>query len=160
MCSESSALNSLASALTHDLVGPISGVARLEGRAGLVLGRALTLFWTALLALLAIGFTRLSQSQPAVQVGLGLISVTAGGLLGAFLLALYARRADQTDALVAIGGATLFMLTLWLGSKGWIDLPLGRKIAWPWYSLFGSALAFATGSLLSLRHTVLKRVTS
>jgi SSS family solute:Na+ symporter len=153
MCSESSALNSLASALTHDLVGPLwGGTARLEGRGGLLLGRALTLFWTALLALLAIGFTRLSQSQPAVQVALGLVSVTAGGLLGAFLLALYARRADQTDALVAIAGSTLFMLALWLGSKGWIDLPLGRRIAWPWYSLLGSALAFSAGSLLSLRH--------
>ncbi len=160
MCSESSALNSLASALTHDLVGPIWGVTRLEGRTGLLLGRALTLFWTVLLALLAIGFTRLSQSQPAVQVGLGLISVTAGGLLGAFLLARYARRADQTDALVSIGGATLFMLALWLGSKGWIDLPLGRKIAWPWYSLFGSALAFATGSILSMRHAAPQRVAS
>lgn len=152
MCSESAALNSLASALTHDLVGPLWGAARLEGRRGLYIGRTLTLFWTALLALLAIGFTRLSQSVPAVQVGLGLISVTAGGLLGAFLLARYAHRATQTDALVAIAGATLFMLALWLGSKGWIDLPLGRKIAWPWYSLFGSVLAFSTGTLLSLRH--------
>ena len=160
MCSESAALNSLASALTHDLVGPLWGAARLEGRRGLLLGRSLTLFWTTLLALLAIGFTRLSQSQPAVQVGLGLISVTAGGLLGAFLLARYARRVNQTDALVAIFCATLFMLALWLGSKGWINVPLGRKIAWPWSSLFGSVLAFSVGSLLSLRHAAPQRAGS
>jgi SSS family solute:Na+ symporter len=153
MCSESSALNALASALTHDLVEPLWGVSHVEGRRGLRLGRALTLFWTVLLALLAIGFTRVAQSQPAVQVGLGLISVTAGGLLGAFLLALYARRANQSDVLVAITCSTLFMLALWLGSKGWIDLPLGRRIAWPWYSLLGSALAFGGGFLLSLRHS-------
>src|SRR6266508_3800386 len=102
MCSESSALNSLASALAHDVVGPLSGKKRLEGRSGLALGRGLTLFWTVLLALLAIGFSRLSQSQPAVQVGLGLLSVTAGGLLGAFLLAIYARRARQADVLAAV----------------------------------------------------------
>jgi Na+/proline symporter len=153
MCSESSALNALASALTHDLVEPLWGVSHVEGRRGLRLGRVLTLFWTVLLALLAIGFTRVAQSQPAVQVGLGLISVTAGGLLGAFLLALYARRANQSDVLVAITCSTLFMLALWLGSKGWIDLPLGRRIAWPWYSLLGSALAFGGGFLLSLRHS-------
>ena len=152
MCSESSALNALASALTHDLVEPLWGSSRFEGRRGLRLGRALTVFWTVLLALLAIGFTRVAQSQPAVQVGLGLISVTAGGLLGAFLLARYAHRANQTDVLVAISCSTLFMLALWLGSKGWIALPLGRRIAWPWYSLLGSALAFGGGSLLSLRH--------
>lgn len=157
MCSESSALNALASALTLDLVGPLWGSRHLEGRRGLLLGRALTLFWAALLALLAIGFTRVAQSQPAVQVALGLVSVTAGGLLGAFLLALYARRANQSDALAAIAGSTLFMLALWLGSKGWIDLPLGRRIAWPWYSLLGSALAFSAGSLLSLRHSAPKR---
>jgi Na+/proline symporter len=152
MCSESSALNSLASALTHDLVAPIWGRDRLAGRSGLRLGRALTLFWTVLLAALAIGFSRLPQSQPAVQVALGLASVTAGGLLGAFLLALYARRADEKDLLWAVALSTLFMLALWLGSKGWIPFALGEKIAWPWYSLVGSAITVTTGVLLSLRH--------
>ena len=152
MCSESSALNSLASALAHDVVGPLSGENRLEGKRGLALGRGLTLFWTVLLALLAIGFSRLSQSQPAVQVGLGLLSVTAGGLLGAFLLCIYARRANQSDVLWAVACSTLFMLALWLGSKGWIPLPLGQKIAWPWYSLLGSTISVSTGLLLSLRH--------
>jgi SSS family solute:Na+ symporter len=160
MCSESSALNSLASALTLDLVGPLAGPGRLSGRAGLLLGRTMTLSWTVLLALLAIAFTRLSPSQPAVQVALGLVSVTAGGLLGAFLLALYAPRADQADVLAAIGGATAFMLVLWLSSKGWIAFELGRKIAWPWYSLIGSALAFGCGWLLSLRHATPDKATA
>lgn len=151
MCSESSALNSLASALAHDVVGPLFGN-RLEGKSGLALGRGLTLFWTVLLALLAIGFSRLSQSQPAVQVGLGLLSVTAGGLLGAFLLCIYARRANQSDVLWAVACSTFFMLALWLGSKGWIPLALGQEIAWPWYSLLGSAISVSTGLLLSLRH--------
>ena len=156
MCSESSAINSLASALTHDLVGPLWGQSHLSGRKGLLLGRSLTLVWTLVLALLAIGFTRLSQSQPAVQVALGLISVTAGGLLGAFLIARFVRRARQADALVAIAGATLLMLALWFGSKDWIEWPLGHRIAWPWYSLIGSGLAVATGWLLSLRHPAME----
>ncbi len=152
MCSESSALNSLASALTHDLVAPMRGKERLSGKSGLRLGRALTLFWTVLLAALAVGFSQLTQSQPAVQVALGLASVTAGGLLGSFLLALYARRAEEADLLWAVVLSTLFMLALWLGSKGWIPFSLGEKIAWPWYSLLGSAITVAAGSLLSLRH--------
>src|SRR5262249_17983325 len=118
MCSESSALNSLAAALAHDVVGPIVGKERLPGRRGPALGRALTLFWSVMLALLAIGFSMLSQSQPAVQVGLGLLSVAAGGLLGAFLLAIYARRARQADVLWAISLSTASMLALWMGSKG------------------------------------------
>jgi SSS family solute:Na+ symporter len=153
MCSEASALNSLASALANDVIGPLAGPARLEGRRGLRLGKSLTLFWTALLALLAAGFSRLGQSQPAVQVGLGLLSVTAGGLLGAFLLARYAHRAAEADVLWAIGCSAAVMMTLWLGSRGWLPvrLPIAQKIAWPWYSLLGSAISFGLGTLLSLR---------
>jgi SSS family solute:Na+ symporter len=151
MCSESSALNSLASALALDVVGPLSGRGTLEGRKGLVLGRALTLVWTATLAALAIGFARLPQSQPAVQVALGLASVTAGGLLGAFLLARFSRRASESDVLWAIAISTGFLLALWLGSKGWIDFLPGRRIAWPWYSLIGASLTCGAGVLLSLR---------
>jgi len=152
MCSESSALNSLASALAHDVVGPIRGKAALEGERGLALGRWLTLLWSVLLAALAVGFSLLRGNQPAVQVALGLASVTAGGLLGAFLLALYAARARESDLLWAVSASVAFMMALWLGSKGWLPFALGRKIAWPWYSLIGSALTLSGGWLLSLRH--------
>ncbi len=151
MCSESSARNSLASALALDVVGPLSGDTALEGRRGLRLGRALTIFWTVVLAGLAAAFSFLRESQPAVQIALGLASVTAGGLLGAFLLARYARRVRESDLLWAIACSTAFMLILWLGARGWIDFPLGRAIAWPWYSLIGSALTVSLALLLSLR---------
>jgi SSS family transporter len=145
MCSESSALNSLASALANDFVGPVFGSGVLDGRRGVWLGRLLTLVWTGVLAALAVGFSSLGQEQPAVQVALGLASVTAGGLLGAFLLGLMVRRAVQIDVLVAIATSSLAMLLLWLGSKGWIDFPLGRRIAWPWYSMIGCALTLTVG---------------
>ena len=152
MCSESSALNSLASALSLDIVAPLLGKKYVEGRRGLVLGKVLTLFWTIVLAGLAVGFSRLPQNVPAVQVALGLASVTAGGLLGAFLLALWARKATQTDAMIGIATSAVFMFVLWLGSKGWVPFALGKMIAWPWYSLLGSTIAFGTGWLLSQRH--------
>ena len=151
MCSESSALNSLASALSMDIVAPLMGKKYVEGKRGLVLGKVLTLFWTLVLAGLAVGFSRLPQSVPAVQVALGLASVTAGGLLGGFLLALWARKATQTDAMIGIATSAVFMFVLWLGSKGFVPFPLGKMIAWPWYSLLGSTIAFGTGWLLSLR---------
>ena len=156
MCSESSALNSLASALALDVVEPLSGQPSLGGRRGLALGRSLTLLWTLLLAGLAVGFSLLSRSQPAVQLALGLVSVTAGGLLGAFLLARYGRRAAQSDVLWAIAASTVFVLLLWLGSRGWAPVPLGKRVAWPWYSLIGSALTVGVGLLLSLRHPTLQ----
>jgi SSS family transporter len=152
MCSEASALNSLASALAHDVVGPVFGAQRIEGRSGLWLGRALTLLWTVLLAALAIGFSGMGQGQPGVQVALGLVSVTAGGLLGAFLLARYARRARQGDAIASVATSALVVFAIWLGAKGWIDWPGARGLAWPWYSFLGSVLTVGTGFLLAVRN--------
>jgi SSS family solute:Na+ symporter len=150
MCSESSALNSLASALAHDIVGPLAGHAVLEGRRGLWIGRLLTLLWTVVLAALSVGFSRMGQSEPGVQVALGLASVTAGGLLGAFLLGLLVKTAVQADVLLAVATSALAMFLLWLGARGWIDLPFARGIAWPWYSLIGSVIAIGVGWLSSL----------
>jgi solute:Na+ symporter, SSS family len=156
MCSESAALNSLASALAHDIVGPLVGRAVLEGRRGLWLGRLLTLFWTVVLAALSVGFSRMGQGEPGVQVALGLASVTAGGLLGAFLLGLIVRRAVQSDVLLAVAMSALVMFSLWLGARGWIDLPLARRIAWPWYSLIGSAIAVGVGWMSSVLRTAFR----
>jgi len=152
MCSESSALNSLASALSLDFVSPLMGKAAVEGTRGLVLGKILTLFWTIVLAGLAVGFSLMPPGLPAVQVALSLASVTGGGLLGAFLLALYVRRARQADALVAIGVSALFTFVLWLGARGYVPFALGHRIAWPWYSMIGAGITVAVGWALSRRH--------
>ena len=147
MCSESSALNSLASSLSADLVAPFAGREAVEGRRGLVLGRELTLLWSVVLALLAVGFSYLPASEPAVQVALGLASVTAGGLLGAFVLARFAPRVSEGDVLLGIAASTVLVFALWLGAHGFLPLPLARRIAWPWYSLVGCAIACSAAGL-------------
>ena len=78
--------------------------------------------------------------------------MTAGGLLGAFLLARFASRATEADVLWAVGVSTAVLLGLWLGARGWAPVPFGRWIAWPWYSLMGGTLATGVGFGLSLRH--------
>jgi SSS family solute:Na+ symporter len=152
MCSESSALNSLASALSLDFVSPLMGKQAVEGRRGLILGRALTLFWTVVLAALAVGFSLMPPGLPAVQVALSLASVTGGGLLGAFLLALYVKRARQADAIAAVGLSAVLMFLLWLGARGYVPFPLGTRIAWPWYSMIGAGITVVAGWLLARRH--------
>ena len=79
--------------------------------------------------------------------------MTGGGLLGAFLLALYVRKARQADAIVAIGVSAAFMFLLWLGARGYLPFPLGKRIAWPWYSMLGAGITVAAGWLLSRRHS-------
>jgi hypothetical protein len=78
-------------------------------------------------------------------VALGLASVTAGGLLGAFLLGVLVQQARQVDVLLAIAVSAVVMFSMWLGSKGWIELPFAKQIAWPWYSLIGSSIAVGVG---------------
>jgi len=152
MCSESSALNSLASALSLDFVSPLMGKEAVEGKRGLVLGKVLTLFWTIVLAGLAVGFSLMPRELPAVQVALSLASVTGGGLLGAFLLALYVRRARQADAVAAVGVSAVLMFLLWLGGRSYVAFPFGTRIAWPWYSMIGAGMTVVIGWLLSRRH--------
>jgi len=54
--------------------------------------------------------------------------------------------------MIGIATSAVCMFVLWLGSKGWIPFPLGKAIAWPWYSLLGSSITFGLGWLLSQRH--------
>jgi Na+/proline symporter len=85
-------------------------------------------------------------------VALGLASVTAGGLLGAFLIGLFLKRATQGDVLVAVAASAASMLAFWLGSKDWLPIPFAKDVAWPWYSLLGCAIAVGVAWVATLRH--------
>src|SRR5207302_187687 len=76
MSSHASAVNSLASASTHDFYAPLSG--RQEPTHLLWVGRWLTLVWTAVLVGGAIAFR--NQNTPVVQLALSIASITYGGL--------------------------------------------------------------------------------
>jgi hypothetical protein len=55
--------------------------------------------------------------------------------------------------LLGLGTSAVVMFSLWLGSKGFVPWEAARHIAWPWYSLIGSAIAVGVGGLSSLlRH--------
>jgi hypothetical protein len=59
-------------------------------------------------------------------------------------------RARESDAMWAIGISAVLMMAVWLSSKGWLPLEIGRRIAWPWYSLIGATVAVMVGIALSL----------
>src|SRR5207245_1814014 len=70
MSSHASAVNSLASASTHDFYAPLSG--RHDPTHLLWVGRWLTLFWTAVLVAGAMAFR--DQNTPVVQLALSMTS--------------------------------------------------------------------------------------
>src|SRR5216117_1671044 len=105
MSSHASAVNSLASASTHDFYAPLTG--RHDMGHLLWVGRWLTLFWTAVLVAGAMAFR--NQNTPVVQLALSIASVTYGSLLGTYVLGGAWPRARQIDVIVAIVASVLLM---------------------------------------------------
>src|SRR5262249_19816018 len=114
MGTHSSALNSLASASTHDFYAPISG--ERDERRLLVVGRWLTIVWAVILAFVALAFRR--SGEPVVQLALSIASITYGGMLGTYILAGVAPRVRGRDAIAAIVVTTLIMIVVVLFKPG------------------------------------------
>src|SRR5205809_13997 len=146
MSSHASAVNSLASASTHDFYAPLTG--RQDPAHLLWVGRWLTLLWTAVLVAGAMAFR--NQNTPVVQLALSIASVTYGSLLGTYVLGGLWPRARQNDVIVAIVVSAVVMTPVVLGSVipgfPWRWLP---GLAWPWYVPLGTAATVAVGMLSS-----------
>ena len=141
MSSHASAVNSLASASTHDFYAPLAR--RQEPTHLLWVGRWLTLLWTAVLVAGAMAFR--NQNTPVVQLALSVASITYGALLGTYLLGGWWPRARQRDVIRAIIASVLVMTPVVLGVP-WRLLP---GLAWPWYVPLGTAVTVLVGMVSS-----------
>ncbi|MSR22313.1 MAG: sodium:solute symporter [Gemmatimonadetes bacterium] len=141
MSSEASAINSLASALTLDLYGPLSGRSGDQSHM-FRMGKVFTLFFGIVLIVGAICFQFLQQGTPVVLIALNIASFTYGGLLGGFLLGVLSRRADQMDAIIAMSTALVVMTTVWAAQQ-FNFLP--KLVDGLWFSLIGSFITVAVG---------------
>jgi SSS family transporter len=141
MSSEASAMNSLASAMTLDLYGPLSRRGN-DQQHMMKAGRTFTLVAGVVLIAGAIMFQFVQQGTPVVVLALSIASFTYGGLLGGFLLGVISRDANQRDAILGMSVAVVTMTTLWaLQTAGSIP----RLVDGLWFSLIGSALTLAVG---------------
>ncbi len=125
MSTLSSSLSSLSSAVMLDIYIPFAGKNKTEQQL-LKISRLVTLLWGVVLIGVAIAFIGLKGT--VVEVGLGIASYTYGGLLGAFLLGLFFKRVNQSEAIIGFITAIVVM-TLVIQTV---------KIAWPLYTLVGS----------------------
>src|SRR5467141_2006600 len=147
MSSHASAVNSLASASTHDFYAPMTG--RNDPEQLLRVGRWLTLVWTVILVAGAIAFR--DQNTPVVQLALSVASLTYGSLLGTYILGGAWPRARQIDVIVAIVASVVLMSPVVLGAViphfpvHWLP-----GLAWPWYVPLGTAVTVLVGMLSSL----------
>jgi len=147
MSSHASAVNSLASASTHDFYAPITG--RQEPEQLLRVGRLLTLVWTVILVAGAITFQ--DQNTPVVQLALSVASLTYGALLGTYMLGGMWPRARQVDVIIALVVSILVMSPIVLGGGVIPQFPVHwlHGLAWPWYVPLGTAITMFVGMLTS-----------
>jgi Na+/proline symporter len=152
MSTHASAINSLASATTHDYYAPLSG--KDDDAHLLKIGRLFTLLWGIILVVGALLFRE--REAPVVEVALSVASLTYGALLGAFVLARF-RRVGERDVVLALVAGSLLMgvvvfsnaLAPLAGHPG-VLVALSR-LAWPWYVPLGTALTVGIGLGSSLR---------
>src|SRR5438552_738190 len=146
MSSHASAVNSLASASTHDFYAPLTG--RQDPEQLLRVGRWLTLVWTVILVAGAIASR--DQNTPVVQLALSIASLTYGSLLGTYILGGAWPRARQVDVIIALIVSIVLMAPVVFGAViphfpvHWLP-----GLAWPWYVPLGTAVTVLVGMLAS-----------
>jgi Na+/proline symporter len=147
MSSHASAVNSLASASTHDFYAPLTG--QQDPAQLLRIGRWLTLVWTFVLVAGAIAFR--DQNTPVVQLALSIASLTYGSLLGTYILGGAWPRARQIDVIIALIVSILVMSPIVLGAViPHFPLHWLPGLAWPWYVPLGTLITVAVGMVSSL----------
>lgn len=145
MGTHASAINSLASATTHDFYAGLTG--ERDPQRLLRVGRAASLVWALVLVAGAMLFRK--QNTPVVQLALSVASLTYGCLLGMYVLA-GSRRARQIDAIIAVAVGMTLMAPVVLGAIiphfpfHWLP-----GLAWPWYVPLGTAVTVTAGMVSS-----------
>ena len=175
----SSSLGALASATVTDVYERVSR-RTLSDVDRLRLGRIWTVVWAGLLIVCAGLFATANQTtaDPIVVQALGITGYTYGALLGAFLLGLLVKRANQTDGIVAFVVTVAVMTFVILGVKfvgpsaeadpvangygEWSSIMIDFSASAPaegvrtlvswWYTPLGVAVTLIVGGLLALRH--------
>ncbi len=144
MGSLSSAMNSMSNSTVTDLVH-LFHRRNYSDQTMLRMSRITTLLWAGALVGFASMFT--NTDSPVVVLGLSITGYTYGALLGAFLLGLLIKRANQRDGAVAFVVTLVVMAVIVLGVK-----IHGQSLAFPWYVPIGAAITLVVGGLLSLTH--------
>jgi SSS family transporter len=149
MSNLSAAVNSLSSSSMVDFY--MAWKPNADERQRARLSRVMTLFWAALLFVLA-WMSR--GGGHVVEVGLSIASVAYGALLGVFLLGTLTKTATETGAMIGMIGGLVANILLWKQPHA-LPLTLGKvqilfpKIAWTWFVLIGSLLTFVLGWAMS-----------
>ena len=135
MGSLSSSISSLASSSYLDLFKPGSGRRDAGGKSGILLPKLFTLFWGIVLIGGAMLFT--DTTNPVVELGLKIASITYGGLLGTFFLGVLFTKTETIDAYIGFVSALVTM--------GFVLF--FTRIDFTWHTFIGCMVCLCAGNL-------------
>lgn len=137
MSNLSGSLNSLSSSTLIDfykpLVNPQAG-----DEALLKLSKWFTVGWG--IVLIGIAIVSKTFTKSVLNTALSIASLPYGAMLGAFLLGVLTKRANQRGVMTGMAVSLAFMLLVWLETT----------LAWTWYVLAGTTVCFVVGYGVSL----------
>ena len=142
MSNLSAALNSLSSSAIMDFYVQLRPATDEKQR--LRLARVATFLWA--LVLFGLAIIALHKAGRVVEVGLQIASVAYGALLGAFLLGILTRRANQRGTVAGMLCGFATELYLWRATN----------VPWTWWVMIGATVTFAVGWTISLVFTTEK----
>ena len=105
------------------------------------MSRWFTVGWGLILILIAIASKTFTKS--VLNTALTIASLPYGAMLGAFLLGVLTKRANQRGVMTGMAVALAVMLFVWLKTP----------LAWTWYVLTGTIICSSVGYLVSLMTT-------
>ncbi len=151
MSNLSGSLNSLASSTVLDFYKPL--IKPNESDENLLkLSRWMTAAWGVVLIAIAIVS---SNVKSVFTAGLTIASLVYGPMLGAFLLGVLTKRANQRGIMAGMTTSLVFMSLLWMKDNvGWLTSRVAgtvfeTRIAWTWYALFGTIVCSGVGYVVS-----------
>jgi len=138
-------MSSLSSSAMFDIYKSFSGK-KDDAKTELLVSRIFTIMAAGILILVA--FTFIAMTYSAVEIALGIASITYGGLLGTFLLGLFSKTVTEKGAVIGFGAGIGVMLLISL-----LPFFLGRPpfVHWTWYVLLGSTITVSSGMLFRKR---------
>jgi SSS family transporter len=134
----SSAISSLASSTYLDLFKMTKRGKDLGQKNEMYWSKVFTLFWGIVLIGGAMLFK--DSKNPVVELGLSIASFTYGGLLGTFLLGIFFKKTNQTDAIIGFIAGIL----------GMVAVIYYTTTAYTWYVIIGVAITLIIANIVSL----------
>ena len=148
MSTLSSSLNALSSSTMTDLIDRFRSTPMDDAKA-LSASRITTLVWGFVFILF--GNLFVGQDTPVLELGLSVASITYGGLLGAFFLGIFVRRARQLDVMIAFAVAVAAMSALFIYQQ-WVIDDGEIVVGFTWFTAIGVVITMVIGTALSMLH--------